>query len=174
MKLIRLRHRLYGQIKIESRAIVEPKADLIIDHKNEDLKYVIEIGDKAHIKDYCRLCPRSGFIKIGKNSSINPFCVLLGYGGITIGECVRIAAHTSIIAFNHNFDNLSTEIHRQGYNAQGIIIEDDVWIGTGVRILDGVRIGKGSVVGAGSVVTKDIPENCIAVGVPAKVIKKRV
>jgi acetyltransferase-like isoleucine patch superfamily enzyme len=54
-----------------------------------------------------------------------------------------------------------------------IIIEDEAWISTGVIILDGVRVGKGAVVGAGSVVTRDIPDNAIAYGVPAKVIKMR-
>ena len=55
----------------------------------------------------------------------------------------------------------------------GIKIMNDVWIGTGVRILDGVTIGRGSVIGAGSVVTKSIPDYSVAVGAPAKVIKKR-
>jgi acetyltransferase-like isoleucine patch superfamily enzyme len=52
----------------------------------------------------------------------------------------------------------------------GIVIEDDVWIGFGVIVLDGVKIGKGAVLGAGSVVTRDIPDNTVAVGVPAKTI----
>lgn len=173
MVLNRLKYFLMGQINIEPRAIVEPKAELILDHRNDDLEFVIEIGDKVHVKDHSRLCPRSGFIKIGRNSSINPFCVLLGYGGITIGESVRIAAHTSIIAFNHNFGEVGDDIHRQGYNAKGVVIEDDVWIGTGVRVLDGVTIGKGSVIGAGSVVTKSVPPNSVAVGVPARVMKTR-
>mgnify|MGYP001323331499 CR=1 FL=1 len=57
--------------------------------------------------------------------------------------------------------------------SDGIVIENDVWLGTGVRVLDGVTIGEGAVVGAGSVVTKSIPSYAIAVGVPAKVIKYR-
>jgi acetyltransferase-like isoleucine patch superfamily enzyme len=54
-----------------------------------------------------------------------------------------------------------------------IVIEDDAWLGVGVVVLDGVRIGKGAVIGAGSVVTRDIPDNAIAVGVPASVVKMR-
>lgn len=57
--------------------------------------------------------------------------------------------------------------------SKGIVIEDDCWLGTGVKILDGVTIGKGSVIGAGAVVTKNIPSYSVAVGVPAKVISKR-
>ena len=64
-------------------------------------------------------------------------------------------------------------IHEQGMIGLGIKIEDDVWIGAGAIILDGVTIGRGSVIGAGAVVTKNIPPYSVAVGVPARVIKKR-
>ena len=167
-----LRCHLIGQIKLDKTAVIDPRANLVIDHPSAE-EYVIEIGPGSIIKDYAMLCPRSGFIRIGRKCSVNPFCVLLGYGGITIGNHVRIAAHTSVIAFNHNFSDTSQTIYEQGNNAKGIRIEDDVWIGTGVRILDGVTIGKGAVIGAGSVVTKDIPAYSIAVGAPAKPIKQR-
>ena len=62
---------------------------------------------------------------------------------------------------------------KQDYMDGDIIIEDDVWIGAGSIITAGVTIGKGTVIGAGSVVTKDIPQNVIAAGVPAKIINKR-
>jgi acetyltransferase-like isoleucine patch superfamily enzyme len=94
-------------------------------------------------------------------------------GGVTIGNHTRIACHTVIVASNHNFDDVTKNIHEQGVNAKGVVIGNDVWIGAGVRILDGVHIGDHVVIGAGSVVTKDIPENAIAVGVPARVIRKR-
>ncbi len=168
----RTHFKLIGQIKVSSTTVISPRSRLIIDHSSA-LNNVIEIGHGTIIKDDVYLCPRSGFIKIGKKCSVNPFSVLLGYGGIEIGDHVRIAAHASIIAFNHNFDSLSETIYKQGNNAKGIKIEDDVWIGTSVRILDGVTIGTGSVIGAGSVVTKNIPPYSVAVGVPAKVIKTR-
>jgi acetyltransferase-like isoleucine patch superfamily enzyme len=168
----RLNCLLIGQIDLHKTAIIEPKADLIIDSYS-DLDNVITVGQGTIIKDYARICPRAGFIKIGDLCSINSFCILLGYGGITIGNQVRIAAQTSIIAFNHNFDDVEQTIHHQGYNAKGVVIEDNVWIGAGVRILDGVTIGAGSVIGAASVVTKDIAPYSVAAGVPAKVIKSR-
>lgn len=64
-------------------------------------------------------------------------------------------------------------IREQGVTREGIIIEDDCWLGSGVKVLDGVTIGKGCVIGANSVVTKDIPPYSVAVGAPARVIKKR-
>jgi acetyltransferase-like isoleucine patch superfamily enzyme len=114
-----------------------------------------------------------GDIDIGVNCSVNPYCVLYGLGGLKIGDNVRIAAHTVIVPANHTFDDPSIPICRQPETKKGIIIEDDVWIGAGCRILDGVRIGRGSVIGAGSVVTKSIPEMSVAVGVPARVIRRR-
>lgn len=93
--------------------------------------------------------------------------------GFEIGDNVRIAAQVVIIPMNHIYEDPDTPIWKQGIRAKGIKIEDDVWIGAGAKILDGVTIGKGSVIGAGAVVTDDIPPYSVAVGVPARVIKKR-
>lgn len=133
----------------------------------------IEIGEKSYIEPFVNLRAQHGFIKIGINTGINLYTVIYGAGGVTIGNNTRIACHTVIVSSNHNFDDLSQDIYTQGITAKGIIIGDDVWIGAGVRILDGVHVGNHAVVGAGSVVTKDIPENSVAVGVPARVIRMR-
>ena len=91
-----------------------------------------------------------------------------------IGENVRIAAHTVIIPENHNVDRLDTPIRFQGRSSKGVTIGSDVWIGAGVKILDGAVIGDGCVIGANSVVIGEIPPFCVAVGVPAKVIRSRL
>ena len=167
----RVGYALTGQIKLHSGCFVSPKAQILIDDTEHE--YAVEIGSGSNVKDFARLCPREGFIKIGQNCSINPFCILLGYGGITIGNNVRMAAHCSIVAFNHVVEDDSKGVRGQGITKAGIVIEDDVWIGTGVRILDGVRIAEGCVIGAGSVVTKDMPPYSICVGVPARVLRSR-
>ncbi|MCB9079909.1 MAG: acyltransferase [Anaerolineaceae bacterium] len=115
-----------------------------------------------------------GEIEIGDNCSINPFCVIYGHGGVKIGNDVLIATHTVIIPSNHNFSSLDRPIRLQGNTSKGIIIEDDVWIGAGCKILDGVIIGKSSIVAAGSVVNKSIEPYSIVGGVPAKLIRKRL
>jgi len=168
-----MKYFLIGQIDITDNAVVEPRARLQITHAS-DRRFVIRVGAGSIIKNDCYIGPRTGYIEIGAGSSINPFCVLLGYGGINIGDNVRIAAHTSIIAFNHSFTEIDVPISRQGNRSTGICIEDDVWIGTGVRVLDGVTIGKGSVIGAGAVVNKSIPPYSVAVGNPARVVKSRL
>lgn len=115
---------------------------------------------------------RSGKIEIGKNTFIGPYVCLSGES-ITIGNDCLIASHTVIYAINHNFADPTRKINKQGVSYKGIVIEDDCWLGSGVRVLDGVTISQGSVIGAGSVVTKDIPPYSVAVGVPAKVISQR-
>lgn len=114
-----------------------------------------------------------GCIEVGQNTYIGPYSCLAGPGRIRIGRDCMIASHTGIYANNHNFDDLIRPINVQGTTNKGITIEDDCWLGTGVKVLDGVTIGRGSVIGAGSVVTKSLPPFSVAVGVPAKVIKKR-
>ncbi len=112
-------------------------------------------------------------IDIDQDTFIGPSVCIAGPGDIKIGKHCLIAAHTGIYANNHNFADPTEPIKYQGITCKGIVIEDDCWLGHGVKVLDGVTIGKGSVIGAGAVVTKDIPPFSVAVGVPARVIKSR-
>jgi acetyltransferase-like isoleucine patch superfamily enzyme len=114
-----------------------------------------------------------GSIVIGDRTSINPFSILYGHGGLQIGSDVLIAAHVTIIPANHRFDKADVPIRKQGETRLGITIGDDVWIGTGARILDGVTVGHGSVVAAGAVVAHDVPPYSVVAGVPARLIKRR-
>ncbi len=123
----------------------------------------IEIGQNTFVMNHAELhvyifrnLPNAG-IKIGRNCLISEFNVLRGQGGITIGDNVFTAGHVQILAVNHVYSNPNRPIIEQGITAQGIVIEDDAWIGAGAIILDGVRIGKGAVIAAGAVVTHDVP-----------------
>lgn len=113
---------------------------------------------------------------IGSGCYFNHNTIITGGHGnakVVIGDNVQTGPNVCFYAANHNYENPSIPIKEQGYYEADIIVEDDVWIGANSIITSGVKIGKGSVVGAGSVVTKDIPPYSIAVGSPAKVIKKR-
>lgn len=112
-------------------------------------------------------------VEIGDHVGIGEYTLIDGDGGVKIGSFVRIASHVSIISFEHRYERVDIPIKLQGKIKKEVVIEDDVWIGTGARILTGVKISKGSVIGAGSVVTKNIPSFSVAAGVPAKVKKKR-
>lgn len=133
----------------------------------------IDIEKQTCIESNAMILSMGGNISIGSNCTINPFTIIYGQGGCYIGNGVRIAAHCTIIPSNHQFIDSSVPIFRQGLINKGIVIEDDVWIGTGVRVLDGVHIAKGSVIGAGSVVTKSTEPYGVYVGVPAIKIKNR-
>jgi acetyltransferase-like isoleucine patch superfamily enzyme len=77
-----------------------------------------------------------------------------------------------MLAVNHVFDDPTRPMVEQGITAEGIVVEDDVWIGAGAIITDGVRICKGAVVAAGAVVTQDVPPYTVVGGVPAKALRK--
>jgi len=137
----------------------------------------IEIGENTFVMHHAELhvynfrnLPKAG-IKIGKNCLISEFNVLRGQGGITIGDNVYTAPLVQMAAINHVYADPNAAIIQQGITAQGIVIEDDAWIGAGAIILDGVRVGKGAVVAAGAVVTQDVPPHTIVGGVPAKVLR---
>jgi acetyltransferase-like isoleucine patch superfamily enzyme len=114
-----------------------------------------------------------GQIQISSKVYLGPYVCIAGPGNIVIGEHCMIASHSGIYGNNHIFSDVDRPISVQGTTNRGIVLEDDCWLGTGVKVLDGVRIGRGSVIGAGAVVTQDIPPFSIAVGVPAKVIGQR-
>lgn len=134
----------------------------------------IRLGKKTHILPYGIVKAMNGDIKLGNYCTVNPFCVIYGFsGGVEIGNAVRIATHTVIVPANHVFDNPDIQIREQGIESKGIRVEDDVWLGAGVYVLDGVTIKKGAVVAAGSVVTKNVPKYAVVGGVPARVIKWR-
>lgn len=134
----------------------------------------ISIGARTSLDQGVILRAYGGSIYIGSDCSVNPYTVLYGDGGLVIGNGVRIAAHTVIVPANHNFSDPAKFIFDQGESRLGINIEDDVWLGAGVRVLDGVQIKKGTVVGAGSVVTKSTESFGVYVGVPAKIISSRL
>jgi acetyltransferase-like isoleucine patch superfamily enzyme len=157
------------RIRLGNNGLVERDVMLIADEPNS----FIEIGADTWLFYHCMLSTSGGWIKMGNNCTVNSFAVLYGHGGLEIGNGVRISAHVVIVPMNHIYKNPAIPIWMQGETRNGIKIEDDVWIGAGAKVLDGVKIGKGSVIGAGAVVTRDIPPYSVAVGVPAKVIKKR-
>ena len=107
------------------------------------------------------------FIQLGKNVFINHDCTFLDLGGITIEDYVMIAPKVSLITESHPLPSQE----RQALVLGKILIKKNAWIGANATILPGVTIGENSVVAAGSVVTKDVPDNTVVAGVPARVIR---
>lgn len=105
--------------------------------------------------------------KIGKNVFINFDCTFLDLGGITIEDNVLIAPKVSLLSEGHPIE----PENRHALIPKPIHIKKNAWIGAGATILQGVTIGENAVVAAGAVVSKDVPDNTIAGGIPAKIIK---
>lgn len=118
-----------------------------------------------------------GTILFGDRCVVGDNTILFSCGeqpkaGIYFGNDVSVAANCAFYDLDHGI-KLGNNINKQDSSFSPIIIEDDVWLGTGCIILKGSIIRKGAVIGAGSVVKGEIPENAVAVGIPAKVIKYR-
>jgi acetyltransferase-like isoleucine patch superfamily enzyme len=114
-----------------------------------------------------------GYFELGERSFIGCNAVLGAGGGIVIGTDVLIGQGVSMHAETHRHGDPRRLIREQGLEYLPIVVEDDVWIGSGAIVLGGVTIGRGSVIGAGSVVTADVPPLRVAVGAPARVVGRR-
>lgn len=109
-------------------------------------------------------------ISMGKHVFINHACSFLDMGGITLEDHVLIGPRVNLVTENHPL----SPTERRGMLCRPILIKRNAWIGAGATILPGVTIGENSVVAAGSVVTKDVPDNVVVGGVPAKLIKNLI
>ena len=131
---------------------------------------IVMHGAVLHVYNFRNL-PHAG-ITIGEDCLVGEYTVIRGQGGVHIGNRVYTSPFTQIIAVNHVFEDPNRPFIDQGITAEGIVIEDDVWLGSGSVITDGVTIGKGAVVAAGAVVTKDVPAHTVVGGVPAHTIRE--
>jgi acetyltransferase-like isoleucine patch superfamily enzyme len=107
------------------------------------------------------------FTQIGKHVFINHACSFLDMGGITIEDDVLIGPRVNLVTENHPLDPAD----RKALICKPITIKRNAWIGAAATILPGVTIGENAVVAAGAVVSKDVPDNMVVAGIPAKIIK---
>lgn len=131
-------------------------------------KMLNSIGEDVHFEPTFR-CEFGYNISIGNHFYANFDCVMLDGGGIEIGDNVLFGPKVGIYTSNHAVD--AWERANGACYAKPVKIGNNVWIGAGVQINQGVTIGDNTIIGSGSVVTKDIPANVIAAGVPCKVIR---
>jgi acetyltransferase-like isoleucine patch superfamily enzyme len=133
----------------------------------------VQIGRHCAIHELACLYGDSGAIVLGDRVTIHPFAVLYGDGNVTIGSDVQISTHVVIVSDNLHYRDAGRLIAEQGRDRDGIVIEDDVWIGAHATILDGVIVARGSVIAAGAVVTKSTEAYGVYAGVPARRIGGR-
>jgi acetyltransferase-like isoleucine patch superfamily enzyme len=107
-------------------------------------------------------------IRVGRNVFINHACEFMDRGSITFGDDVLIGPRVNLVTINHP---LNPTIRRSTYCAP-IVIKNGAWLGAGVSVMPGLTIGENAVVAANAVVTRDVPDNMIVGGIPARVIKR--
>lgn len=177
-------HEIFLEYKKKARALLSEYNKLTYDQK-EEKRYVLEdllgsIGNNVSVGSPF-ICDYGCNIYLGNNVSVNMNCTFVDCNKITIGNNVLIASNVQIYTATHPVElderltpdwNLENGEYFCRTYALPVTIGDGCWIGGGVIILPGINIGNGSVIGAGSVVTKDIPDNCVAVGNPCRVIRK--
>lgn len=125
------------------------------------------IGDDSKIRCH------EGRIEIGTKTVMGQECTISAYQHVSIGEQCIIADRVMMIDFDHSIAEIERPIRVQGIYKRDVKVGSNVWIGYGAMILRGVTVGNNAVIGAGAVVTKDVPENAVVAGVPARVLRMR-
>lgn len=133
------------------------------------------VGNDVYLNaDTCIETGPGGSVRIGDGSHIHARCHISSHlEGVSIGSGVQIAPNSALYSFDHG-TRANVPIREQPLRTKGpVTIGDNAWLGFGSIVLTGVTVGKGAVVGAGSVVTSDVPDGTIAVGNPARVVRRR-
>ena len=131
------------------------------------VKSLRSCGSRVLISPDARIWGTRG-VTLEDDVVINAFTHVFGGGGVHIGARTLISTGCSIASITH-----SEQIATRHYGIElPVTIEEDCWLGAGAIVLPGVRVGRGSIIGAGAVVTKDIPPLSLAVGVPARVVRR--
>jgi acetyltransferase-like isoleucine patch superfamily enzyme len=154
-------------VTIDPTARVSPLADIEGSVRGTQ----IVVGARTAIDAFVKIKPAGGVgdVVIGADCAINSGTVIYTGNGVTIGDAVLIAANCTLAPTNHAFADRERRIRDQGFQPSrgGIVIEDDVWLGANVVVLDGAIIGKGCVVAAGAVVRGRLEAYSIYAGAPA-------
>ena len=136
----------------------------------------VTIGEKTSLQHRVYLDTESantGYITIADHVYIGTGTTLFGHKGLEIGDHTLFAQNITLTPYSHKFPDPEKDIITQGGNCKKVVIGRDVYVGMGCNIMYSGDIGDGSVIGCGSTVVKPIPPYSVAVGTPAKVIKKR-
>jgi acetyltransferase-like isoleucine patch superfamily enzyme len=162
-RLFYLEREFPSSISLSARLDVIPRSQY---HK----RHRLSLSKKSLIEDYCVVCTWHGDVILKEGAGIGIGSIVIG--PVTIGENSTSGQNCFIGGQSHIFKNVSKDFLRQGEETKQVIIGKNVWIGSNVVILLGVKIGDNSVIGAGSTVVENTPPYSVAVGNPAKVIKR--
>ncbi len=160
-------------LSIDPTAKISPLADIEPSARGTPIR----IGARTMIDAFVKIKPAggSGEVNIGADCAINSGTVMYTGNGITLGDAVLIAANCTLAPTNHAIADRERRIRDQGFmpSRGGIVIEDDVWLGANVVVLDGAHIATGCVIAAGAVVRGKLEPYGIYAGVPAVRVGER-
>jgi acetyltransferase-like isoleucine patch superfamily enzyme len=131
------------------------------------------LGRWSWVGHGCKIRVHEGEVRIGAKTVMGQECTISAYQRVVIGrECV-IADRVMLIDFDHGVVEVERPIRLQGIYKRDVAVGNNCWIGYGACILRGVTVGDNAIIGTSAVVTKDVPDNAVVAGVPARVIRMR-
>lgn len=158
-----------GALDMPESTIIEP---LVVIFGGKEAR--LTLGERNILYPGCVVRIEKGYMVTGAEVSFGPGChIYEPRAGLEIGNHCMIGGGTLICGVEHGYARRDIPMRHQAPENKPVRIEDDVWIGMGVKLLPGVTIGKGAIIGAGSVVTRSIPAYSIAIGAPCRVVRER-
>jgi acetyltransferase-like isoleucine patch superfamily enzyme len=168
LRLAWIRLRLGDRLGLDGLAFVGPGCALEVGKQGR-----LELGRWSWIGHGCKLRAHEGVISIGAKTVMGQECTISCFQHVSIGrECV-IADRVMMIDFDHGMVEVERPIRVQGIYKRDVRVGNNVWIGYGACILRGVTVGDNAVIGTNAVVTRDVPDNAVVGGVPARLIRMR-
>ncbi len=167
-RLVRLKLR-HPAVQLGGLVFLDRDVDVVVDPHRARLV----IGPWTHLGRGSSIRCHEGTLRIGAKCVVGQRSTINTYLDIEIGEAVIMADDVYVSDFDHRTDDRDRPIKDQGIVKARVRVEDDVWLGVKSTIGRGVVVGHGTVVGANAVVTRDVPPYSVAVGAPARVVRKR-
>ena len=168
LRLAWLKLRFRGRLQTDGLAFVGPGATLEIGKKGR-----VVLGRWSWVGHRTKIRAHEGEVLIGAKTVLGQECTISAFQHVSIGrECV-VADRVMLIDFDHGITEVERPIRLQGIYKRDVRVGHNCWIGYGACVLRGVSVGDNSVIGTSAVVTKDVPENAVAAGIPARVIRMR-
>jgi acetyltransferase-like isoleucine patch superfamily enzyme len=158
------------KIRIGDHVVIDDHC--LLDAKG-DANQGIAIGSGTFIGRNTILSCKNGDITLGEGANVGFNCEIFSAARVEIGARALLAAYCYVVGGDHDWKDAGRPVLEQGRRGAGVTIGPGAWLGAGAKVLDGIHVGAGAIVGAGAVVNADVPENAIAVGVPARVVGSR-
>jgi acetyltransferase-like isoleucine patch superfamily enzyme len=167
-RYVRLKLRYRGRLQTDGLCFICPRVQLEIGPRA-----TLRVGRWAWIGHGSKIRVHEGEVSIGAKTVMGQDCTISAFQHVSIGrECI-LADRVMLIDFDHGVTEVDRPIRLQGIYKRDVRVGHNVWIGYGACVLRGVSVGDNSVIGTGAVLTKEVPENAVVGGVPARVIRMR-